>query len=344
LTNLVAAANTIAGSYAVTASANGAIPAALTFNLTNVAGLPSQLVIHTQPSSTAVAGQLFATQPVVYETDRYGNLETNDNSTRVTASLHNSMTALQTVTVVGGIATFTNLSYTKAGVITLDFTSGALTKATSNPISIRAAAANRFIMALQSSSGFFTGRPYTLIVLAVDPYGNQAGGYRGTVQFTSTKVATLPGFYSFTAADNGVHFFTNGVTFGQAGTVTITVYDTANPAIAGSIAVGVANDPPVKARVAASKAKSRRHALRLLKVSERNQARTTLESLPVASSRSRQTAIPTSGAVAKPAGVRARHTSAVARVDAARGHILADLPRSLHAYLAAERMAARYFA
>jgi len=47
----------------------------------------SQLVIHTQPSSTAMAGQAFGTQPVIYEDDRFGNLETGDNSTVVTASL-----------------------------------------------------------------------------------------------------------------------------------------------------------------------------------------------------------------------------------------------------------------
>ena len=36
----------------------------------------SQLVIHTQPSSTATAGQAFATQPVIDEEDQFGNIET----------------------------------------------------------------------------------------------------------------------------------------------------------------------------------------------------------------------------------------------------------------------------
>lgn len=244
------------------ASANGAIPATLTFNLTNTAGLASQLVIHTQPGSTAVAGQLFSPQPVVYEEDQYGNLETNDNTTKVIASLHNSSTALQTVTVVGGVATFTSLSYTKVGSISLDFTSGTLTKATSNPISVKAAAAVKFILNIVAPNGLYTGTPYTMIVLAEDVYSNQASGYRGTVQFTSSKVATLPGFYSFTAADYGVHTFTNGVTFGQAGTVTITVYDTATPSIAGSITVSVGTGSAAAVRVPATKTKSRRQAER----------------------------------------------------------------------------------
>ena len=47
----------------------------------------SQLVIHTQPSPTATAGAAFGTQPVIYVEDQYGNLETGDNATQVTAAL-----------------------------------------------------------------------------------------------------------------------------------------------------------------------------------------------------------------------------------------------------------------
>ena len=46
----------------------------------------SQLVIATQPSATATAGVAFGTQPVVYVEDQYGNLETGDNTTQVTAA------------------------------------------------------------------------------------------------------------------------------------------------------------------------------------------------------------------------------------------------------------------
>ena len=69
----------------------------------------SQLVIQTQPSATATAGQAFATQPVVEEVDQYGNLETGDNATVVTAALFSGAGPLQgttTATVSGGVATF----------------------------------------------------------------------------------------------------------------------------------------------------------------------------------------------------------------------------------------------
>ena len=96
----------------------------------------TQLVIHLQPSSTASAGLPFATQPVVYEEDPYGNLETGDNSTVVTATLATGSGPLQgsTTVVKGGVATFTNLLDKKVETITLGFGGPNLTGATSNSI------------------------------------------------------------------------------------------------------------------------------------------------------------------------------------------------------------------
>ena len=86
---------------------------------------PSQLVIQQQPSSTATAGQPFATQPVVYEEDQFGNLETGDNTTPVTAILASGSGPLQgttTVTLSGGVATFSDLADNTAETIALAFT------------------------------------------------------------------------------------------------------------------------------------------------------------------------------------------------------------------------------
>jgi len=230
-------ANATVGSYTVSASIGTGGGASI--DLTNTSGMATQLVIHTQPSATAIAGQAFAIQPVIYVEDQAGNLETGDSSTQVTVSLSNSTTALETVKVIGGVATFANLSYAGSGVITLDFTSGTLTMATSSAITITPVAPSKLLLQLPSTASFGTGTPYTIIVLAEDAFGNRATGYQGTVQFTSTAAATLPGKYAFAASDNGVHTFTNGVIFDRAGTATITVHDTANPSIAGSITITV---------------------------------------------------------------------------------------------------------
>ncbi len=69
----------------------------------------------------------------------HGNLETGDNSTPVTAALRTGTGPLQgttTVTVSGGIATFSNLADNTAETIILIFTGPGLAKATSNPITI----------------------------------------------------------------------------------------------------------------------------------------------------------------------------------------------------------------
>jgi hypothetical protein len=103
---------------------------------------PTQLVIHTQPSASATAGQVFPTQPVIYVEDQNGNLVTGDNTTQVTVSLRvgtGPLLGTTTVTVSGGIATFTNLKDNRAETIILLFTGPTLVKAQSNPIKVKPA-------------------------------------------------------------------------------------------------------------------------------------------------------------------------------------------------------------
>ena len=76
-----------AGTIALEFSADDGLTAGPSNNIVVSPAAPFRLVIHTQPSSTATAGQPFGTQPVIDELDQYGNLETSDNSTVITASL-----------------------------------------------------------------------------------------------------------------------------------------------------------------------------------------------------------------------------------------------------------------
>jgi hypothetical protein len=103
---------------------------------------PTQLVIHTQPSASATAGQVFPTQPVIYVEDQNGNLVTGDYTTEVTVSLRvgtGPLLGTTTVTVSGGIATFANLKDNRAETIILLFTAPTLVKAQSNPIKVKLA-------------------------------------------------------------------------------------------------------------------------------------------------------------------------------------------------------------
>ncbi len=77
-------------------------------------------------------------------------------------------------------------------------------------------------------------------VTAMDPYGNLATGYTGTVHFTnSDSTATLPANYTFKASDAGVHTFVNGVKLRKRGTQTLTVTDTQNSSLTATDSIVV---------------------------------------------------------------------------------------------------------
>src|SRR5205823_4379992 len=64
--------------------------------------------------------------------------------------------------------------------------------------------------------------------------------FRDPVKFTSSDgTAVLPGPFTFTAADDGSHIFTNNITLKTAGNDTITVTDTNNGFVLGRVVVTV---------------------------------------------------------------------------------------------------------
>ncbi|MFI5456107.1 MAG: Calx-beta domain-containing protein [Isosphaerales bacterium] len=128
-----------ASGYTLQVSTSG-FNGATTSGITVIPAVASQLLIRTQPSSTATAGQAFGTQPVVVEEDRYGNIETTDNSTIVRAALSSGSGPLEgaTATVAGGVATFTGLADNTAETLSLKFNSGGLSGAATSPIAVTA--------------------------------------------------------------------------------------------------------------------------------------------------------------------------------------------------------------
>jgi hypothetical protein len=67
---------------------------------------------------------------------------------------------------------------------------------------------------------------FDLAVVALDRFGSRATGYRGRLSFTSTDFeAALPGPYTFTEEDAGVHVF-GGARYGTPGFQRVTVSDT----------------------------------------------------------------------------------------------------------------------
>ncbi len=80
----------LAGTYSVSAADGMLATTGESDRFTISPSVAARLVIHIQPSSTAIAGAKFAIQPIVYEQDRFGNLVSGDNTTTVTASASGS--------------------------------------------------------------------------------------------------------------------------------------------------------------------------------------------------------------------------------------------------------------
>jgi hypothetical protein len=103
---------------------------------------------------------------------------------------------------------------------------------TQSGITVTPAAAASFVV-VGYPSPVTAGTSNSFTVTAVDPFGNIATGYTGTVHFTSSALkAALPGNYTFTAADAGVHSF--AATLRSSGTQSITATDTATSSITGT--------------------------------------------------------------------------------------------------------------
>jgi ELWxxDGT repeat protein len=103
---------------------------------------------------------------------------------------------------------------------------------TQSGITVNAAAASRFTIT-GFPSPVTAGVAGSFTVAALDPYGNRATGYIGTVRFTSSDAkALLPRNYTFTAADAGMRTFI--ATLKTAGYRVLTATDTASAALSGA--------------------------------------------------------------------------------------------------------------
>jgi uncharacterized delta-60 repeat protein len=141
-------------------------------------------------------------------------------------------------TITGATATF-RATLETAGTQSLTATDTVTTAINGSDASIQVnpAAATHFV--ISGPSSVKSGSGFSITVTALDAYGNVATGYTGTVRFTdSVGGGTLPGNYTFTAADAGVHTF-SGLKLKTKGTQTLTVTDTGNGQIVAQLTITV---------------------------------------------------------------------------------------------------------
>jgi trimeric autotransporter adhesin len=249
--------------YTLTATDGSMTAVSNTFAVT--AGTPAELIITTQPSSTATGGTAFATQPVVAVEDAYGNIATTDTSAvtlAITAGTGTtgaaiSCTSPNPLNVAGGIATFTGCSINKKATTayTLKATDGSLTSATSSGITVSVGSASQLAFTTQPSSGVNESTHLGTPVVAVEDNGGNTvttdtgnvtisigsyaaangGSNQGALGCSNMTVSAVAGLASFTncqitgTAAAGTYTFNagrTGLTTGTSSNVSITA---ANP-------------------------------------------------------------------------------------------------------------------
>ncbi len=230
------------GQYSLTFASSGLTSAASSpFTSTQNA---ASLSVSTQPGG-AVSGSAFATQPVVRILDNAGLLvASGSNSTLAITAARNSGSATlagtTSATAVGGIATFTNLSFTGQGVGThsLLFTATlAGISSTSSNFTVSAGAATRLSVTTQPATAvvgtaFGTQPVVQLLDANSNPTsstaavtaaigGTTAGGtlagttsvaaVNGVATFTNLSIATASGSYSLAFSSNALIGATSSV-------------------------------------------------------------------------------------------------------------------------------------
>jgi hypothetical protein len=226
-------ANEVAGTYLLTAQAAGGSNPYTDFpNLTNTPDVPAYLLADAGGDQSAPVNTNFATPLLATVIDQYGNpvpgvvvtFTAPGNGASATFIGGNTATSNGNGLVVKGIT-----ANTVAGTYSLT----AQAAGGSNPLTHfvnltnMPAAAVQFAVTTSAGTPQVAGTPFDVTVTALDPYGNTATGYLGSVTFTSADPygASLPADYTFGAADAGAHTFPGGATLYTAGTWDVTATD-----------------------------------------------------------------------------------------------------------------------
>jgi hypothetical protein len=190
-----------------------------------VAGFPSPITVGVGGRLTVTLDDPYGNRATGYtgtvhftSSDRNGSLPANYQFTATDAGAHTFSATLKTVGKQSLTATDTrsaSLTGTDAGIV------------------VKSRGASRFV--LRAPASVTAGVRFSLTLTVKDASGNVVTGYLGTIRLKSTDgTASLPGNYTFRMADRGVHTFT-GVVLRKRGTRMITLTDTLNSSLTGSM-------------------------------------------------------------------------------------------------------------
>ncbi|MDB6123880.1 MAG: putative outer rane autotransporter [Pedosphaera sp.] len=156
-------------------------------------GAATQLGIVTQPSSSATAGIAFAQQPVVVVLDTFANAVSNSTASVTATASAGAPQGATSVNANGsnGRATFSGLSLTNAGSITLAFSSTGLISTNSSGITVSANAVANLVWTTQPGAATHGS-----------PFGTQPA-LRTVDQYGNTSTTSLPGTITVTVSLSG---------------------------------------------------------------------------------------------------------------------------------------------
>jgi photosystem II stability/assembly factor-like uncharacterized protein len=219
-----------AGAYKLSAACTG-LTTVISNSFTVSPAAAFKLVYLTEPGN-ATAGQTLHAIQVAIE-DRYGNIETADNSSSISIASGPGGFASGTLTqtVVNGIATFNDLVIDKAGTYTLKASAGTFS-VTSTSFKMSPATAATILFLVEPANGIHGHVLNAIKVEVLDAFGNPVTSGSVTI-----SIASGPGgFSSGTLTEplvNGVATFSNLV-INKAGTHTLKATDGALSVISTS--------------------------------------------------------------------------------------------------------------
>ncbi len=232
-------------SFSVTA---GALKPATTSLVPVSPGTASKLLIQTEPSPTAIAGQPLANQPVIELLDQFGNLVQGDDGKVVTAQLGSGTGPLEgtlTAKLSHGVATFTDLAENKAGTISLQFTGAGITSLLGAPIVVSPALASKLVIDTQPAASATAGQAFAIdpVVSLEDEYGNVLTGDNSTVVTVSVAggAGQLQGTQTATVTAGVARFANLGDSSAETITLKFTAGSLSSPA---TLPIQVAPKPP----------------------------------------------------------------------------------------------------
>jgi hypothetical protein len=183
------------------------------------------------PIGTQTAGTAFNIQ--ITAQDLNNNTVTSFTST-VSLTSNGALTGspVTTVAFTNGVLNPQSVTITSSGSAVTITATGSGKTGTSASFVVNGASATTLVVSGYPSSTT-AGASHNFTVTAKDQFGNIAGGYRGTVTFTSSdSQAALPADRTFTSGDNGVHTFS--ATLKTGGTQSLTATDTVTSSLTAS--------------------------------------------------------------------------------------------------------------